>query len=141
MVGNAIFAPLRRLWRGQETEDTGRAGAMGATIGTLVMTWWKGELVGEDQFANRYYRVKRGDRRWVIYKGRPEASKVPAEWHAWLHHTIEAAPTGDRTAADWEREHEPNLTGTEHAYHPSGSLLEGGRRAATTADYESWRAN
>lgn len=111
-----------------------------ATVGTLLMTWLKGELVGEDQFGNRYYSAK-GDpkRRWVIYKGEPEASKAPPEWHAWLHRTVDAAPTGPRKPIPWEQEHVPNLTGTAAAYHPSGSLLEGGRRPAATGDYEAWR--
>lgn len=112
---------------------------MGATIGTRLMTWWKGERVGEDQFGNVYYRERRGRRRWVIYKGRPEASKVPPAWHAWLHHTIEAPPTDDYQPASWEKPHVPNLTGTPHAYRPSGSLLEGGRRPQATGDYEPWQ--
>ena len=70
------------------------------TIGTLLFTWWKGERVGTDEFGNRYYREKPGrqlrpgggrdsrERRWVLYKGEAEASKVPPEWHAWLHHTV-----------------------------------------------------
>lgn len=74
------------------------------TIGTWLFTLWNGKLVGTDQFGNRYYREKsarqlrRGggfdsrERRWVIYKGEAEASKVPPEWHAWLHHTIDEVP-------------------------------------------------
>src|SRR5579862_7546931 len=57
----------------------------GMTIGTRLFTWWKGELVGTDQFGNRYYREKPGrrlragggresrERRWVLYKGTSEA--------------------------------------------------------------------
>ncbi|HYU11033.1 MAG TPA: NADH-ubiquinone oxidoreductase subunit NDUFA12 family protein, partial [Stellaceae bacterium] len=69
---------------------------MGATLGTRWLTWLRGELVGTDPYGNRYYRLK-GDkpqrlgggrfsreRRWVIYNGEPEGSKVPPEWHAWL---------------------------------------------------------
>ncbi len=111
---------------------------MGATIGTRLMTWWKGEQVGVDRFANRYFQAKRGRRRWVIYQGRPEASKVPPLWHAWLHYTIDSPPPDGQAAAPWEREYEPNPTGTERAYHPPGSLLEGGRRAPATGDYERW---
>ena len=30
-------------------------------------------------------------RRWVLYRRGPvEASRVPPEWHAWLHYTTEA---------------------------------------------------
>jgi NADH:ubiquinone oxidoreductase subunit len=84
----------------------------------------KGELVGEDDFGNRYYR-ERGNaakpRRWVIFKGEVEASKVPAEWHRWLHRGT-ATPPSEETAAPkpWQKEHLPNLSGTGHAYRPSG---------------------
>jgi NADH:ubiquinone oxidoreductase subunit len=121
------------------------------TIGTLLFTWWKGVRVGTDEFGNRYYREKPGrrlrpgggrdsrERRWVLYKGEPEASKVPAEWHAWLHHTVNELPSPDRRKYPWEKPHLPNLTGTARAYRPPGSLLKGGRRAAATGDYEPWQ--
>ncbi len=32
-------------------------------------------------------------RRWVIYSGDAEASKVPPGWNGWLHHTVDVAPT------------------------------------------------
>src|SRR3546814_14226864 len=67
------------------------------TIGTLLFTWLRGELVGRDGQGNRYYRAKGGGRthrdslrreqRRVIYEGEVEASRVPPEWHGWLHHT------------------------------------------------------
>ncbi len=73
---------------------------MGATLGTWLLTWLRGAPVGTDEYGNRYYRLK-GDkprrlgggrfsreRRWVIYKGEAEGSKVPPEWHAWLHHMV-----------------------------------------------------
>jgi NADH:ubiquinone oxidoreductase subunit len=119
------------------------------TIGTRLLTWLRGELVGSDRYGNTYYRLKndkpsgRGggrfsrERRWVIYKGEPEGSKVPPEWHAWLHHTIDEVP-GDRPRYSWEKEHQPNMTGTPLAYHPRGSVLLGGHRAPATGDYEPW---
>jgi NADH:ubiquinone oxidoreductase subunit len=121
------------------------------TIGTLLFTWWKGERVGTDEFGNRYYREKPGrqlrpgggrgsrERRWVLYKGEAEASKVPPEWHAWLHHTVNELPDPGRRKYPWEKPHLPNLTGTVRAYRPPGSLLKGGRRAAATGDYEPWQ--
>lgn len=115
-----------------------------ATIGTLIYTWLNGELVGADEFGNRYYRGRRDprygrERRWVIYKGRPEASKVPPEWHAWLHHTS-AEPLTELAAQakPWQRPHVENLTGTPHAYRPKGHPFSGGKRAAATGDYEPW---
>ncbi|HXC27437.1 MAG TPA: NADH:ubiquinone oxidoreductase subunit NDUFA12 [Stellaceae bacterium] len=120
------------------------------TLGTRLLTWLRGELMGSDAYGNRYYRLKhdnpsgRGggrfsrERRWVIYKGEPEGSKVPPEWHAWLHHTVDEIP-GAWPHYAWEKPHEPNLTGTPQAYHPPGSVLRGGHRARAAADYEPWK--
>jgi NADH:ubiquinone oxidoreductase subunit len=114
------------------------------SIGTRLYTWLKGSLVGTDQFGNRYYRERgksaRGvPRRWVIYEGEVEASRVPPEWHAWLHQTIAEPPIHSRPRHAWQREHQPNLTGTEAAYRPPGHELEGANRARATGDYEPWR--
>ncbi len=108
-------------------------------LGTKFLTWWKGEAVGSDRFGNRYYREKGGNRRWVMYRGEAEASKVPPEWHVWLHHTTDEIPPIEPERRPWEREHVPNLTGTGHAYGPSGQLSRGGRRPRATGDYEPWR--
>ena len=124
---------------------------MGATLGTRLLTWLRGELVGTDAYGNRYYRLK-GDkpqrlgggrfsreRRWVIYNGEPEGSKVPPEWHAWLHHTFDLPPTEETvTPRSWWKPHRPNLTGTPDAYRPSGSTLAHGHRPPATGDYEPW---
>ena len=100
------------------------------TLGTRLLTWLRGELVGTDSLGNRYYREKgnrplrRGggrasrEKRWVMYNGEPEGSKVPPEWHAWLHHTVDEIPRADRVRYPWEKEHQPNMTGTPFAYHP-----------------------
>lgn len=114
-------------------------------IGTLLYTWVMGELVGTDEFGNRYYR-SRGrrlngrERRWVLYKGPGEASNVPPEWHAWLHHTV-AEPLSESAAQakPWQKPHQANPTGTPDAYRPRGHDLSGGRRAPATGDYEAWR--
>jgi NADH:ubiquinone oxidoreductase subunit len=122
------------------------------TMGTRLFTWLRGQQVGTDQFGNRYYREKGArrlrpgggrrsrEKRWVLYNGAPDGSKVPAMWHAWIHHTIDQVPVnaGAKRYA-WEKDHEPNLTGTPLAYRPSGSVLRGGHRAAAAGDYEPWR--
>lgn len=115
------------------------------TIGTRLFTWLKGERVGTDAFGNVYYRERGGkagprERRWVLYAGEAEASKVPPEWHIWLHHTVDTPPESrPRTPHAWEQPHLPNLTGTAAAYRPPGHVLAGGRRAKATGDYEPWR--
>lgn len=107
------------------------------TIGTQLFTARHGVRVGEDSAGNTFYQTRDGKRRWVVYSGEIEASRVDAEWHGWLHHTFDAPPT-ERPLAhkEWEKPHQPNLTGTTAAYAPSGSI----RRSAPDArsDYEAW---
>ena len=109
----------------------------GQTFGTQLWTWRFGELVGQDEQGNPYYRTKGGkidptlgfERRWVVYNGYAEASQVPPSWHGWLHHTVDVAPTEENyTPREWEKPHVPNMTGTPSAYRPSGSTLASGRR-------------
>lgn len=110
-------------------------------LGTRLLSWWKGELAGADQFGNRYYRIQSSDRRWVLYRGLVEASKVPPEWHAWLHRISDEIPVSAPKRRIWQREHLPNLTGTKRAYRPAGDLDRGGQHAPAAGDYQAWRPN
>jgi NADH:ubiquinone oxidoreductase subunit len=111
-----------------------------ATPGTLLTTLFSGVDVGKDEFGNRYYQTKDGKRRWMIYAGTVEASRVPPDWHGWLHHTYDLPPTEDPPERKaWELDHQPNLTGTSGAWHPDGSLWKEGHRPPATGDYEAWR--
>jgi NADH:ubiquinone oxidoreductase subunit len=119
----------------------------GQTFGTQTWTRLYGELVGEDEFGNRYFRTKNGkidptlgvERRWVIYKGIAEPSMVPPSWHGWLHHTVELPPTLEKSKTyRWEKPHRPNLTGSPAAHRPSGSTLAQARRPKATGDYKAW---
>jgi len=111
----------------------------GYTIGTALFTWRNGEQVGADSQGNRYFRESNGGRRrWVLYDGEVDASRVPPEWHAWLHHTVEATPVEQPPLVKpWEKDHLPNLTGTAGAHHPKGSLLKA-NTAAPARDYQAW---
>lgn len=113
----------------------------GPGLGTRLVGWRTGEEAGRDTQGNVYYRSKPGrrDRRWVIYNGTPEASRVPPEWHIWLHRTIDTTPAeAPLKARVWEKPWSPNATGTPSAYRPSGSLAVAATRAKTTGDYEAW---
>jgi NADH:ubiquinone oxidoreductase subunit len=112
------------------------------TIGTRLFTKLRGREVGRDRFGNVYYeerspRPGMRRRRWVIYARTADASTVPPEWHAWLHYTTDA-PLPEEKRYWWQKEHQPNLSGTPAAYHPPGHDLEGGRRPRATGDYEPW---
>ena len=80
-------------------------------------------FVGKDDYGNVYYCKKSKnsknnsrERRFVIYNGIVEASKVPQEWNAWLHHVSSEIPKSDSNKPSWIKEHVPNLTGTPFAY-------------------------
>ena len=60
---------------------------------TKITSKFFGNDIGSDEFGNIYYRNSTDTKRWVIYNGIDEPSKVPAEWHLWLHYTTNTIPT------------------------------------------------
>ena len=103
-------------------------------------------FIGEDDSGNTLLRDPDAassydgrKRRWVIYSGYAEASKVPADGTAGC-----TTPSTSRRRAQpadapvWEKDHLPNLTGTIWAWRPKGSIARGGERAEATGDYEPW---
>ena len=62
------------------------------TLGTQIFTARRGVKVGEDAQGNLYYRTADDKKRWVIYNGEMEASRVNADWHGWLHFTWDQTP-------------------------------------------------
>jgi NADH:ubiquinone oxidoreductase subunit len=118
----------------------------GRTLGLWLYTWRKGEFVGEDEFGNRYYRAPSAlpqsiaERRWVVYNGYAEASMIPPGWHGWMHHRDAEPPAkNDYKTREWEKPHQPNLTGTARAYRPPGSIIGSARPKVAPPDYEAWR--
>lgn len=109
----------------------------------LLQTWVYGQKVGTDEQGNRYYRgrARKGtqrERRWVIYRGAPEASTVPPEWHGWLHHQTSLLPADNNPyRKKWQKAHKPNMTGTVGAYLPPGKKF--GIRPPATGDYTPWQ--
>ena len=84
----------------------------------------------------------RTERRWVVYAGDVEldGSMVPPGWHGWLGRSREKTPSEQPAVTKrWEKEHQPNLSGTPQAYVPAGHVQRGGQRAKATGDYEAWR--
>lgn len=118
------------------------------TIGQQVTMWRKGaKCVGTDAQGNKYFEETgkpsfsggRRRRRWVVYHGVAEASRVPPDWHGWLHHTVdEVPPEGGLPRQRFEKDHLPNMTGTPLAYHPKGSLYRVGEGKGIAEDYEAW---
>ncbi len=103
--------------------------------------WFTSDYVGQDEFDHTYYMSRTKDylgrrKRYVIYNGIVEASKVPPMWHAWLHHLTNDVPLrGKGSNYGWQSGFIPNLTGTKLAYLPNGAK---GARDRVLADYKRW---
>jgi NADH:ubiquinone oxidoreductase subunit len=109
-----------------------------------LVTWWNGQTLGTQFYTSRH-GVKVGEsetrdqkRRWVIFNGEAEASRVPPDWHGWLHHSWNEPPTkAPLRHKAWEKPHQENLTGTPAAYAPPGSIRKA--KPVARADYEAWQ--
>lgn len=113
----------------------------GATWGTWLFTRLDGKQVGTDEQGNVYYeRRKHGrSRRWVIYNGNNDGSRVPPGWQLWLRGTIDELPEEALPPKRaFEKRPEPNFTGTMQAYRPDGALGSNKVRPASTGDYQPW---
>lgn len=116
------------------------------TWGTSFTTWLRGEAVGTDELGNRYFRTKGGkidpalgvERRWVIYNGIAEPTKIPPGWYRWMHHLSDDVPDGSYEPHSWQLPHQPNLTGTSGAYRPQGSILRPDPEAGIAKGYDAW---
>ena len=97
------------------------------TLGTFVYTLFAGKFVGMDEFGNKYYSSSKG-KRWVIYKNYVESSKIPAEWHSWIHFLKFNKPSSEIKKFAWQKKHKENLTGTSEAYKPEGSLINNSKK-------------
>ncbi len=104
------------------------------TFGTRLNTMIFGKYVGKDSFGNKYYENKKG-KRWIIYAGEIDASKIPNEWYSWIHHTpniIEKNHNPDKY--DWQKPHKSNQTGTDSAYYPNK------KKDDIPKKYKSWKS-
>ena len=90
-------------------------------INKFFTSFFNKEL-GTDQFGNKYYASLKKDhqdkeKRFVVYRGISEPSKVPPMWHAWLHHLSDELPLNVQNYS-WQQTAMPNVTGTKYSYYP-----------------------
>ena len=93
-------------------------------------------LVGVDEFGSKYYSNSKR-KRWVIYKNKVESSKIPPEWHLWIHFLTNNIPSNNPIKFKWQKKHEENLTGTTKAHKPDGSLTFDSKK--NMKKYETWK--
>jgi NADH:ubiquinone oxidoreductase subunit len=103
------------------------------TLGTKIKTMFYGKLAGEDEFGNKYYESKKG-KRWVIYSDEIDASKIPMEWFSWIHFISNKIENDHELKKyNWQKKHQPNLTGTDEAYYPNKN------KDGIKKKYNSWK--
>ena len=87
------------------------------TLGTFLKTLFFGQLVGQDESGNKYYK-NNDNERWVIYYNDIEATKITSDWYLWMHHTIDKIPVKNEEKYIWQKKHAENRTGTSNNYKP-----------------------
>ena len=103
------------------------------TFGTRIQIILFGKFVGKDELGNKYYQSKKG-KRWVIYAEEIDASKIPVEWYSWIHFTPnKIEKSHELKKYNWQKPHQPNLTGTESAYYPNKN------KDAVQKKYKTWK--
>ena len=107
------------------------------TIGTFIYTLFTGKFIGSDQFGNKYYFNSKG-KRWVVYKNDIESTKIPPDWHSWIHFLTINRPPNKEKKFLWQKQHEENLTGTNRAHKPEGSLVSDLKK--NMKKYETWKS-
>ena len=105
------------------------------TLGTFLYTIFFGKLIGKDEFGNKYYQSKNG-KRWVIYNGETNASKITSDWFSWIHHTVNTIPIEKKVGKySWQKPHKENKTGSEESYKPNKIS----KKSKDFKKYESWK--
>lgn len=105
-------------------------------IATIIYTFFFGKFVGNDQSGNSYYQTRfkgKKEKRWVVYKGVVEATKIPALWHRWLHFTSNDLPKDNKKENfSWQKKHQPNFTGTSKLNNPA-------KTTKIKEKYQAWK--
>ena len=104
------------------------------TLGTRFTIFFSGKFVGKDNHGNKYYETKKG-KRFIIYNGEVDASKIPNEWYSWMHYMNNKIENNHELKKyDWQKEHLPNQTGTKNSYHPK-KFKNGNKKK-----YKTWKS-
>ena len=104
------------------------------TFGTFLKTLFYGNLVGKDEFGNKYYKSKKNER-WVIYKNSIEATKITSDWYLWIHHTVDKIPDHKENKKYlWQKNHLENQTGSANSHKPIKI-----KKNEVKKKYETWK--
>lgn len=119
----------------------------GKTLSLMLFTRRHGTLIGADQFGNQYYQHASSKdilhKRWVVYNGYADASRIPPSWKAWLYdEACDPPDNSPDTRKPWIMPYEENLTGTPEAYKPKGSQFSRvSKQGSASKHYTPWTGN
>ena len=103
------------------------------TFGTFLYTLIRGRFQGIDEFGNKYYSDSSG-KRWVVYSGEVDATKISNDWYSWMHHmNNKIEKSKEIKKYKWQKPNQPNKTGTSESYHPNKENNEINKK------YTSWK--
>ena len=106
------------------------------TIGTFLYTIFFGKLVGRDESENKYYENRKKDKRWVVYKGEINASKITSDWFSWIHYISNITPVEKKyNKYPWQKPHLENKTGTNESYKANKIS----KKSKDFKKYETWK--
>ena len=89
-------------------------------IGTLLYSFLKGKKIGQDKIGNKFYIHKKNkNKKWVLFKYKVDPTSLDVKWQIWLTTTNSKVPIAiEENNFKWQKEKQPNLTGTINSYHP-----------------------
>ena len=88
-----------------------------------------GTKVGEDEYGNQYFELKREDylgrkKRYCLYNGTPEASKISPEWHGFMHYQIPVSEVLKTFKQfKWQKPYVQDLTLSDYKFLPKNHPL------------------
>jgi NADH:ubiquinone oxidoreductase subunit len=91
---------------------------------TIFWLQFTANIAGKDEQGNVYYEHKNKTtsnglkKRFCIFIGICEPSRISPLWHNWLHYISNIIPSNNGVNYDWQKLHTPNLTGTGLEYKP-----------------------
>jgi len=79
-------------------------------------------------------RIKKKNKRWVLYMDEIDASKISNDWYSWIHFIKNKIEFDTKVKKyPWQKPHVSNLTGTKESYHPNK------KNNAIKKKYKSWK--
>ena len=92
-------------------------------LGTTIYTYFFGVKVGEDDRGNTYFISKHKPyKKWVLYNHNNDPTNLPVIWQFWLTSKEKNMPKIDEKEYHWQKDRDPNPTGTQASYHPAVNI-------------------